>query len=351
MADLFRTKADSGTDAHTPSKRGASLRDMLRPLIVEALSVRGQGMFPSEVTAKLLLEKAPQLIPGINSTNLETQVRVILSTEYGHGKLNRTPAKGPNGGNSHKYTRLDSREDDSNVRLIERVPQLSADVALGSRDRVEHSDNTHVDGSTSSLQQPSEAFHVAQNSHQDPAAENTTGSDHLEHPLDTSASQDQQSGVRRVADSTSEANPWTHEHSDIVEKVLAAKLLVAQLEKVTGGITVLESQQTLARSQYSDLDSQVREQEVAKAALLAEAQTWREQAVEAERKALSHQKDAERLKEEAKNQKGVLEECTFRIASAREESARIAEQVRRAVEETVGGDLVNLLSLCTRDAS
>jgi SepF-like predicted cell division protein (DUF552 family) len=136
-----------------------------------------------------------------------------------------------------------------------------------------------------------------------------------------------------------------------VEKVLAANSLVAQLEKVTGGITVLESQQTLARGQYSDLDSQVREQEVAKAALLAEAQTWREQAVEAERKALSHQKDAERLKEEAKNQKGVLEECTFRIASAREESARIAEQVRRAVEETVGGDLVNLLSLCTRDAS
>jgi len=338
------------TYAHTPSKRSTTLRDTLSPLIMQALPTRGPGMFPSEVAARLL-RNSSQLPQSVNSENLETHVRIILKTKCELKDVSRAPAKGPNGGKSFTYVRCENSKHDSNVGVIECVPQLSPGMALDSRNRVEHSDDTHVGEPTSSYRKSSEAFQVAQNSQQGPAAESTTESDQLEHSFNTLESRHEQVGAGHFPHSTSEAHFWTHDNRDIVEKVLATKLLVAQFEKTTGEITVLETQQTQARSQYSDLDSQVREQEVAKASLLAEAQTWREQAAEAERKALSRQKDAERLKEEAENQKAVLEERTFRIASAREESTRLAERVRHAMEETVGGDLVNLLSLCTRDTS
>lgn len=77
----------------------------------------------------------------------------------------------------------------------------------------------------------------------------------------------------------------------------------------------------------------------------------REQAAEAERKALSYQEDGKRLKEEAENQKEVLEDRTSRISIARKESTQLAERVRNTVEETVRGDPVKLLSLCTPRAS
>lgn len=307
-------------------------------------------MFPSEVAARLLRDSS-QLPQSVNSENLETHVRIILLKKCELKHVSRAPAKGPNGGKSFKYLSYDSSKHDSNVGVIECVPQLSPGMALDSRNRVEHSDDTHVDESASSHRQSSEVFQVAQNSQQDPAAESTTESGRLEHSFNTLESQHEQGGAGHFSNSTSETHSWTHEHRDILEKILATKVLVAQFKKITREITKLESQQTLARSQYSDLDSQVREQEVAKAGLLAEAQTWREQAAEAERKALSRQKDAERLKEEAENQKGVLEECAFCITSAREESARLAERVRNTVEETMGGDVVNLLSLYTRDTS
>jgi hypothetical protein len=349
MADLSRIHADSKTDAYTPSKRVPPLKDMLSPLILQALPNRGSGMFPSEVAAKLL-QHPSQLTQKIDLANFETQVRIVLKKEYELKKVSRTQTKGPKGGRSHRYMRRDSSEDDSNVGLDERVSQLSADVARDSRDRAEHS-HTHASGSTCLHRQPSEAFHVAQDSQQDPPAESIAESSRLGHTFDTPVLQDEQGGAERVNNSNFEAHSCTHEHGDIMENVLATKLLFAQLEKITGEINRLESQQSLARNQYSDLGKQATEQEEARETLLAEAQMWREQAAEAERKALSHQKDAERLKEEAENQRGILEDGTSCINIAREDSTRLAKQVRKTVEETVGGDLVNLLSLCTPRAS
>lgn len=350
MADLSRTETDSKADAHTPSKRGPPLRDILSPLILQALPNQGPGMFPSEIAASLLRNPS-QLPQKINSNNLETHVRIILRTNYELKKVSRTETKGPKGGHSYRYTRCGNSEDDSHVGFSERVPQLSAIVASGSRDRVEHIHDSHMGGSTCLRRRPSEAFHVAQDSQQDRAGESTAESSFLGHTADTSVPQDEQSGAGCATNSTFESQPWTHEQRNIVENVLAMKLLVAQLEKITGEINMLESQQSLARTQHSDLGKQATEQEAAKETLLLEAQTWREQAAEAERKASSHQKDAERLKEEAEKQKKVLEDRITRISIAREESTQLAERVRNTVEETVGGDLVNLLSLCTPRAS
>lgn len=253
-------------------------------------------MFPSEVAA-ILLQRPSQLTQRIDPTNLETHVRIILKADCELRKVSRTRAKGPKGGHSYRYTRCDSSEEDSHVGLDDRVPQLSADVAPGSRDRTEHSHDTHVGGSTRLHRQHSEAFHVAQDSQQDPPAESVAESRSLGHTSDTPVPQDEQGGAGRVTNSIFEAHSWTHEHRDIVENVLAMKLLIAQLGEITGEINMLESQQSLARNQYSDLGKQATEQEAASETLLAEAQTWREQAAEAERKALSHLKDAERLKE------------------------------------------------------
>jgi hypothetical protein len=235
--------------------------------------------------------------------------------------------------------------------VTERGTQSSPDMVLGSGDRVERNDGTHVDGSTLPQRQPSETFHVAQDSQQDPGVESTTESGRLEPSFDASVSQNEQGGRWRTLNSTPEAHYEEHEYRDIVDKVRATKELFAHHEKLTGEITVLESQQILARSQHAELDGQVREKEVARAGLLAEAQTLREQAAEAEKNALSHQNDAEKLKEEAENWKGDVEARTVRIMRAQKESALIAEQVRHAVEGIVGGDLVNLLSVRTRDAS
>lgn len=171
-----------------------------------------------------------------------------------------TQAKGPKGGHSYEYMRCDGSEDYSNEGLDERVPQLSADVAPSSRDRAEHSYDTHVGGSTCFHRQPSEAFHVAQDSQQDPPAESIAESSCLRHTFDMPVPQDEQGGARRVTNSTSEAHSWTHEHRDIVENVFAMKLLIAQLGKITGEINVLESQQSLARNQNSDFGKQATEQ-------------------------------------------------------------------------------------------
>lgn len=349
MADLSSTEADGESDAHTPSKRSTPLREVLSPLVVQALPSQEPGMFPSEVASRLLQDPS-QLPQSVDATNLETQVRIILLANLELGRVTRVNAKGPKGGKSHQYVRCDSSGHDSGMGVTERVPQSSPDMAFGSGDGVEHSDGTHVDGSTLSHRQPSEASHITQGSQQAPRIESTTESGRLEPSFDTSGSQNEQGGPWRTLNSPSEARYENHECRDIVDKVRATKELIAHHEKVTGEITVLESQQTLARSQYSELDDQVREKEVARAGLLAEAQTLREQAAEAERKALSHQNDAERLKKEAEEPKGVLEASTTRIARAREESILLAERVRHAVQETYGDDLVSLLSLCKRDA-
>lgn len=246
--------------------------------------------------------------------------------------------------------RRDSPGDESSAGVTECVSQLFPDVALDPHNLVRHSDHNHVDDSASSHRQSSEVLQVAQDCQQDPAAESNTEQGHLGHPVNTRESQNERGRTWRTSNSTSEAHSWNHENRHIVDKVLTTKFLIAQFEKVNGEIPMLEAQQTLAQSRFSDLDSQVRDVEITRAGLLAEAQTWRERATEAERKALSHQRDAESLKELIEKQKESSR--TAKIASrALEESARLAERVQHAMEETFGGDLVNLLSLCKRDVS
>jgi len=95
MADASRIDTNSETDTHTPSKRGPPSRDMLSPLILQAPSNKGPGMFPSEVAAKLLRHPS-QLTQGKDSTNLETQVRIILNAEHKRNKVYCT-GLGPRG--------------------------------------------------------------------------------------------------------------------------------------------------------------------------------------------------------------------------------------------------------------
>ena len=235
--------------------------------------------------------------------------------------------------------------------VTERAPQSSPDMVLDSSGRVERNDKIDVSGSTLSHRQPSEAFHVARDLQQDPKVESAAEQSRLEPLFDASVSQNEQGGPRRTLDSTPEARHEKHGYRDIADKVRATKERFAHREKLIGDINVLELQQTLARSQYAELDGQVREMGVAQANLLAEAQTLHEQAAEADRKALSHRDAAEKLKEEAENRKRAIEARTVRIRRAQEEYALDTEHMRRAVEEIIGSDLVELLSVRTPGAS
>ncbi|KAM0703065.1 hypothetical protein Q7P35_009839 [Cladosporium inversicolor] len=321
-----RKKADGDSDAHTPSKRSTQVRDILGPLVVEALPTQKPGMFPWEVTTKLL-QNISRLPQDTNPTTLETQVRIILGLYSKDGKVSRVDAAGPKRGKSHQYVQNDSSRRDSDMCIAERVLQSSPGTVLGPDDRVEHGDETHVDNSTLSQRQSGKGFHIAQNSQQHPGAEITTESDRLEPSFEASVSQDEQGGAWRTSNSTSEARYGKHEQKDIVDKVLATKELFAHHTKLTG------------EGKGSSSGGST-----------AEAQMLREQAAEAERKALSHQKDAEKLKEEAKNRKEDDDARAVRIARAREESALNTELMRQAVEETFGGGVVNLLSARTQDA-
>ena len=102
MADLANTETDGENDAQTPSKRSLTLREALSPLVVQALPSQEPGMFPTEVTTKLL-QNVSRLPQGVNSTNLDTHVRIILLSNSELGKVSRVKAKGPKGGKSHKY--------------------------------------------------------------------------------------------------------------------------------------------------------------------------------------------------------------------------------------------------------
>ncbi|KAM0703859.1 hypothetical protein Q7P35_009045 [Cladosporium inversicolor] len=303
-----RKKADGESDAHTPSKRGTTLGEILGPLVVEALPTQEPGMFPTE---------------SVNSTNLDTHVRIILRSNFALGKVSRVKAKGPKGGKSHKYVRCDSSEHDSDMGVTERVPQSSPDMVLDSSDRVERNDGIDVDGSTVSHQQPSEASHIAQDPQQDLGVESTAESSRLKPSLDASVSQNEQDEARRTLNSTPEARHEKHGYRDIVDKVRATKELFSHHEKLIGEINVLELRQTLARSQSAKLDGQ----------------------------ALSHHDDAEKLKEEAENRKRDIEARTVCIARAQEESALNTERMRHSVEEIIGSNLVELLSVRTPGAS
>ena len=307
-------------------------------------------MYATDVTAKLLRDVS-RLPQRVASGNLETQVRLILSSNFGLKKVSRVSAKGPKGGKSYKYFRCDSSEHASDTGVTERVPQSRPDMVFGSTDRVEGNDGIDVDESTLSDRQLNEASHVAQDLQQDQRVNSTAESSRLEPSFNASVSQNEQAGARRTFNSTPEARHEMHGYRDIVENVRAAKELHAHHKKLLREINVLEAQQTLARSRYAELDGQVKEQETAQAHLLAEAQMLRAQAAEAEKKALSHHENAEKLKEEAENQERDIEARTVRIAHAQEESALKTEQMRHSVEEMIGSDLVELLSVRTPGAS
>jgi hypothetical protein len=76
------------------------------------------------------------------------------------------------------------------------------------------------------------------------------------------------------------------------------------------------------------LETQAKERETAMTGLLADAQALREQAVEAERKALACQQDAERLGREAEEQRKDLEGCTASLATANNKFSRLSEQLQ-----------------------
>jgi hypothetical protein len=224
-------------------------------------------------------------------------------------------------------------------------------MVFGPTDRVRRNDGIDVDESTLSDQQLSEAFRIARDPQQDQEVDSTAESSRLEPSFGASVSQNEQAGSRRTLNSTPEAHHEKHGYRDIVNNVRVTKELFALHKKLIHEINVLELQQTLARSQCAELDGQVREQEIAQADLLAQAQALRAQAAEAERKALSHHENGEKLKEEAENQKRVIEARAVRIAQAQEESALKTEQMRHSVEKMIGSDLVELLSVRTPGAS
>ena len=96
------------------------------------------------------------------------------------------------------------------------------------------------------------------------------------------------------------------------------------------------------------LQGQTKERGASKTTLLAEAQALHEKAAELEREAVVCDTDVGRLQREIQDLGGNLAECTADIDVAREDCTRLAEQLRSTVEETVGGDLIDLLSLSTR---
>jgi uncharacterized protein YaaN involved in tellurite resistance len=96
------------------------------------------------------------------------------------------------------------------------------------------------------------------------------------------------------------------------------------------------------------LQGQTKEREASRTTLLAEAQALREKAAELEREAFTCETDVERLQRETQDLGGSLEGCMADIDIAREERTRLAEQLRSTVEDTVGGDLGDLLNLSTR---
>jgi chromosome segregation ATPase len=134
---------------------------------------------------------------------------------------------------------------------------------------------------------------------------------------------------------------------DILQKVTDTKRLVAQLERTKVKISTLEARQDLARRKRSMLQDQTKERETSKAKLLAEAQALHERVAELEREAVVCDTDMRRLQMEVRDIGGNIAECAANVDVAREERTRLAEQLRSTVEETVGSDLVGLLSLCT----
>lgn len=320
---------------------------------MDMLPAHGPGMSPAEVTERLK-DDSPTHSDGLSFESLKTQVRTVLREMWELEKVSRVPAEGPSAGFSHRYVRRDSAEADrtaapkKSLIVVLRLPRSSATSDYGWHHECEDGDDIQVRGPACSRQQIEQLARAPVGVQPDLVADETTLSERSQH-LDNSPKLELEHGqAERASQSSSRTGTWTDEHKSILQKVTDAKRLVVQLEKTKCKISTLETRQDLTRRQRSVLQGQTKERETSKTTLLAEAQALHEKAAELEREAVVCDTDVGRLQREIQDLGGNLAECTADIDVAREDCTRLAEQLRSTVEETVGGDLIDLLSLSTR---
>lgn len=176
-------------------------------------------------------------------------------------------------------------------------------------------------------------------------AERSTISDRPQHPDNTPDSLIEHAQEEQSSHFTFDSGYWNEENRGTVEKVATTKYLFTQLERSKDKVATLETRQSLARKQCSSLESQEREQEATRIALIAEAQVLHEKALELEQEASVCEADVLRLQGEVHDREQSLERRTNRINIAQEECTRLTEQVWNTVKDVLGGDLVNMLGL------
>ena len=320
---------------------------------MDMLPTHGPGMSPVEVTERLK-EDSPAHTDGLRPESLKTEVRTILREMWDLEKVSRVPAEGRSAGVSHRYVRCDSAEADvdatpkKSLIVILRLPRSAATSDSGRHHEYEHRDDIQVRDSTYSRQQIKELVRAPDSDQQDLAADDTTLPEHPQDLNNSPNSEVEHYQTGPASQSSSQTSTWTDEHKIILQKVTDAKRLVVQLERTKVKISTLETRQNLARRQRSVLQGQTKERETSKTTLLAEAQALHKKAAELEREAVVCDTDVGRLQRQIQDLGGNLAECTADIDVAREDCTRLAEQLRSTVEETVGGDLIDLLSLSTR---
>jgi hypothetical protein len=355
MADSYSPKATKDADEHscTSSKRSRTRRTVFERLVMDMLPTHGPGMSPTEVTERLK-EDSPAHTDGLSPESLKTQVRTVLREMRELEKVSRVPAEGPSAGFSYRYVRRDSAEADraaapkKSLIVVLRLPRSETTSDSGRHHEYEDGDEIQVRGPMCSRQQTAQPARAPNSVQQDLVPDDTTSSERPQHLNSSSKLELQHGQAGRAFQSSSQTGTWTDEHKSILQKVTDAKRLVVQLEKTKRKISTLETRQNLARRQRSVLQGQTKERETLKTTLLAKAQALHEKAAELEREAVVFDTDVGRLQREIQDLGGNLAECTADIDVAREDCTRLAEQLRSTVEETVGGDLVDLLSLSTR---
>jgi hypothetical protein len=309
-------------------------------------------MSPAEVTERLK-EDSPAHTDGLRPESLKTEVRTILREMWELEKVSRVPAEGRSAGVSHRYVRRDSAEANrtatpkKSLIVVLRLPRSLATSDPGRHHEYEHRDDIPVRDSTYSRQQTKEPVRAPDSDQQDLVADDTSFSEHPQLLDNSPNSEVEHDQTGPASQSSSRTGTWTDEHEIILQKVTDAKRLVVQLEKQKCKISILEARQDLDRRQRSVLQGQTEERKASMATLLAEAQALHEKAAELEREAVVCDTDIGRLQMEIRDIGGNIAECTADVDVAREECTRLAEQLRSTVEETVGGDLVGLLSLST----
>lgn len=319
---------------------------------MDMLPAHGPGMSPAEVT-KRLKEDSPAHTDGLSSESLKTQVRTVLREMWKLDKVSRVPAEEPSAGFSHRYARRDNAEADrtaapnKSLIVVLRLPRSSATSNYGWHHEYEHRDEFQVRGLMYSRQQIEQPARTPDSDQQDLIADDTTFSEHSQHLENSPIPEVEHGQAERASQSSSQTDTWTDECKIILQKVTDAKRLVAQLEETKRKISTLETRQNLTRGQRSVLQGQTKERGASKTTLLAKAQALHEKAAELEREAVICDTDVGRLQREIQDLGGDLAECTAGIDIARENCTRLAEQLRSTVEATVGGDLVDLLSLST----